>query len=174
MTTRPHLSPASLRRPHRRRTAAGAGTLAAGLLLGSLAGCGFTNATERDYTPANGANANDVGTGMAVLGAVIVSSEPGSGTFIASFANKTADRSIRLESLAGGDSAEQVTAAKLKQIKLPPGGYLDLSDSGGIKVTGEFEAGQVASVTLGFSSGESIEQNVPVVEETGQWEGLDE
>src|SRR6185436_4327422 len=50
-----------------------------------LTGCGFDAATERPYTPAAGAN--DVSGVVDVLGAVVVSSAAGSGTFVATLSN---------------------------------------------------------------------------------------
>src|SRR4029453_3813831 len=60
------------------------------LAVPALTSCGFNYATDRPYTPAAGVNNQD-GT-VDVLGAVIVSGQDDSGTFIPSFSNNDADQ----------------------------------------------------------------------------------
>ena len=60
------------------------------LAVPALTSCGFNKATDRVYTPAAGVNDQDAM--VDVLGAVIVSGQDGSGTFIASFANNLTRR----------------------------------------------------------------------------------
>lgn len=125
-------------------------------------------ATERNYTPAAGANNRD--GAVDVLGAVIVSGTPGKGVFIASLVNSDPDEAVSLTGLTG-------TAAGLTfkdaSADIPPHGIANLADTGGIEVTGDFEAGQYKEVTVELSTGESVTLNVPVMPPTDEFEGLD-
>src|ERR1700752_1769155 len=96
---RPQPAPLPAGRLPRRKPAAllvGAFLLA---VLG-LSACGFNYATDREYTPAAGLNYKS-GT-VDVLNALIVSSEEGSGTFIASLSNESKLETISFESLSFG------------------------------------------------------------------------
>jgi hypothetical protein len=135
-----------------------------------LTSCGFDYATDRIYTPATGVNNRD--GSVDVLGAVIVSAEEGSGTFIASFSNNDALEPASVDQLEGIDQA-QLTASSFPPIEVPPGGLVNLADEGGIEVTGEFEAGQFVPIELQFGGGDPIEMDVPVVTNCGYYEGLD-
>ena len=76
-----------------------------------LTSCGFDYATDRIYTPATGVNNREAS--IDVLGAVIVSAEDGSGTFVASFANNSTEEPATVEALEGVDQA-QLTATELR------------------------------------------------------------
>ena len=147
--------------------------LAAILMGGLLVGCGFTDATERNYTPANGANNNPADTEVAVLGAGIVSTEPGSGTLIAVISNKSPDGAIALTGVAGIEESTAVSAVEFAPQTAPPDSYVDLSDEGLVKMTGDFKAGGFVRLAFTFDNGDRVPINVPVVANAGEFAGLD-
>ena len=151
----------------RRTLATAACVLAVGAPV--LSSCGFDYAADRIYTPATGVNNRDAS--IDVLGAVIVSAQDGSGTFIASFANNSTTDSGTVEGLTGADDA--LTARRFGPIDVPPGGLVNLADDGGVKVTGELSAGDFVPVTVQLGTGERIDMEVPVVTNCGYYEGLD-
>jgi hypothetical protein len=137
----------------------------------ALTSCGFDAATDRYYTPANGANDRD--GDVDVLGALVVSSEPGSGTFIASFSNNSTTEAASLTELGPGDGGD-VTAADFEPVEIKAGSLVNLADPpAGLRLTGDFEAGDFVSVALGFDNGERTVVEVPVVDDSGNYEGLD-
>lgn len=142
-------------------------TAALALAVPALASCGFDYATDRYYTPAVGAN--DRSGSVDVLAGVIVSSEPGSGTFIASFSNNSGDEATTLESVGG-----EVSAASFQPIEIPAGGLVNLADPpADITVEGDFETGGFVPVTVTFGTGEEIDIEVPVVPNQDEYAGLD-
>jgi hypothetical protein len=155
-------------RPTRRSLAFVLATVA--LAVPGLTGCGFDAATERPYTPATGAN--DVSGVVDVLGAVVVSSASGSGTFVATLANNDQQESQTFSALTGGTGTE-LTVTDFDPIEIARGGAVNLADDGGIPVSGDFAAGNFVSVVLGFDSGERVSMQVPVVPNSGIYEGLD-
>ncbi|KRF02686.1 hypothetical protein ASG88_04780 [Nocardioides sp. Soil777] len=137
----------------------------------ALTSCGFDYATDRYYTPANGANNRD--GAVDVLGAVVVSTEPGSGTFIASFSNNSTTEPATFTEL-GATEGGDVTAAEFEPVEIAPGALVNLAEPpADIQVTGEFEAGDFVEVSLGFDNGENTVVEVPVVDNHGYFEGLD-
>ena len=140
-----------------------------------LASCSKDKATDQIYTPANAANNRD--GRIDVLNAVIVSTAAGSGTFVASLVNNDTnapgadtDAADQLVGLTG-----EVTAKVAKPVNVPAGGIAVMAapDGQGIKVTGEFEAGQFVEVTLTFKNAEEVTLEVPVVENGGDFAGQD-
>jgi hypothetical protein len=152
---------------HLRRTIAVA---TGALVLSTLTSCGFDFATDREYTPANGVNNRDAS--VDVLGAVIVSAEEGSGTFIASFANNSTEEAASFTTLEGIDQA-QLTADEFDAMEIPASGLVNLATEGGVEVTGEFEAGNFVPVSVQFDNGEQVEMEIPVVTNCGYFENLD-
>ncbi|MGI8645185.1 MAG: hypothetical protein ACR2JD_02530 [Nocardioides sp.] len=142
-----------------------------GLCAPVLAGCGFNLSTERPYTPAVGAN--DVDGTVDVLNAVVVSSTPGSGTFIASLSNNDYSEPATFASLAAG-TASELTVDEFEPVQIPRGGLVNLAEAGGVTVTGDFEAGGFVSLTVTFGSGERASLQVPVVANAGDFSGLDD
>lgn len=143
-------------------------TAALALSVPALASCGFDYATDRYYTP--GVGANERSASVDVLAAVIVSSEPGSGTFIASFANNSLDEATTLETVSG-----DVAAQTFEAIDIPAGGLVNLAEPpADIVVDGEFEAGDFVPVTVTFGTGEEVSLDVPVVANAGEYAGLDD
>lgn len=160
-----------LRRNSRRSVALSLG----GLVLAAplLTACGFNYATDRVYTPASGVNNRDAT--VDVLGAVIVSGQDDSGTFIATFSNNSTEEKATVESLAGA-GGNTIQADSFSPIKIDEGGLVNLATdkSGGIPVSGSFTAGNFVPVTLTFGDGERVEMKVPVVpNDTGDYAGLD-
>lgn len=143
-------------------------TAALALTAPALSSCGFDYATDRVYTPAAGTNDRD---GVVdVLGAVVVSTEPGSGTFVASLSNNSTEESATLDSVSG----EGVESAGFAPIEVPAGGLVNLADPAAeIEVTGEFESGDFVDLTLSFDNGEEATLEVPVVPNAGDYAGLD-
>ena len=154
-------------RPTRRSLAFVLATVA--LAAPGLTGCGFDAATERPYTPATGAN--DVSGVVDVLGAVVVSSASGSGTFVATLANNDQQESQTFSALTGGPAPSYVP--EFDPIEIARGGAVNLADDGGVPVSGDFAAGNFVSLVLGFDSGERVSMQVPVVPNSGIYEGLD-
>ena len=54
-----------------------------------------------------------------ILGAVVVSGQDGSGTFIASFANNDQDDPATVESLTGGGDTAELEIAEFEPIEIP-------------------------------------------------------
>ena len=148
-------------------------TAAAVLALAApLSSCGFDYATERDYTPASGAN-NREGD-VDVLSAVVVSAAEGSGTFVASFSNNDAEEEQTFSGVSG-DEGTSIEAADFDPIEIPAGGLVNLADpAADIVLTGDFKAGDFVPLAIDFGNGERVMLNVPVVpDDNGYWEGMD-
>lgn len=166
-TRHPLDDPAKAFTMHLRRTLA----LATGaLVLSTLTSCG-TAATGQVNTIGNGVDNRDAS--VDVLNAIVVSTDAGSGTFIASFSNNSLEEPTSFTTLEGIDqgalSAEEFTA-----IDIPAGGFVSLADEGGVPVTGDFEAGNFVEVSVQFDNGEQVELEIPVVTNCEEYEGLDE
>jgi hypothetical protein len=152
----------------RRNLAIALGTVT--LATPALTACGFDAATDRPYTPAAGAN--HVDAGVDVLNAAVVSTSPGSGTFVASLSNNDNREPVSFDELTAGTGGE-LEVTEFEPIEIPPGGLVNMATSGGVEVSGDFEAGDNVAVVVGFSSGEQATMQVPVVSNDGQWSGLD-
>ena len=152
----------------RRNLALVLGTVA--LSSPALVACGFDAATDRPYTPAAGVY--DQTTALDISSAVIVSTTAGSGTFVATIANEEQGEDAELTSLDPASGAT-IESAEFEAVPVPAGTHVDLADEGGLAVTGDFEAGDVVEITLGFASGERVTMTVPVVENAGYFAGLD-
>jgi hypothetical protein len=140
-------------------------------LAAPLTSCGFDYATERDYTPAGGAN-NREGV-VDLLSAVVVSGAEGSGTFVASLSNNGTEEQS-LTAISGGEGAT-VQAAEFEPVAVPADGLVNLAEPpADIVLTGDFTAGDSIPLSFDFGNGERISLNVPVVaDDTGYWEGMD-
>jgi hypothetical protein len=148
-------------------------TAAAVLALAApLASCGFDYATERDYTPAGGAN-NREGE-VDILSAVVVSAEEGSGTFVASLSNNSTDDEQTFTGVSGAEGLA-IETADFEPVAVGPGNLVNLADpAAGIVLTGDFGAGDFLPLSFDFGNGERISFNVPVVpDDFGYWEGMD-
>ncbi len=146
-------------RPVRRRIA----VLAVVLLVPALGACKYQ--TDEVYQPSVGVNNR---SGMVdVLGAVVVSGADGSGTFVASLANKDLDEPAALTSVTGEDGLEiQLT----KQIKVEPESLVNMANLGAVSVKGDaVTAGNFVRLTLVFDTGQKSDLNVPVVNRDGDY-----
>lgn len=143
-------------------------TAAVALATTGLSSCGFDYATDREYTPSVGTNDRD---GVVdVLAAVVVSTEPGSGTFIASFSNGDDDNDASLTELSLTDG----TPVEFEPVVVKKGGLVNLAEPAmDLKLTGDFEAGDFVSLSLGFDNGERVVFDVPVVRNHGYYADLD-
>ena len=112
-----------------------------------LSSCGFDYATDRDYTPAGGAN-NREGD-VDVLSAVVVSAAEGSGTFIASLSNNDPDEPETFTGVAGEEEGS-ITAEEFEPVEIAPGGLVNLAEPPAEIVHGGL--------------GDELEQRVPVLD----------
>ncbi len=134
-----------------------------------LTSCGFDYATDRPYTPAAGANERSAE--VDVLGAAVVATRDGAGTFIAGLANNSGSDAITFTSLAAEDGQLDI---EVEPREIAPLGYENLSEEGnGVAVTGDFGAGDYLALRLEFDNGESVQIDVPVVRDCGDFEGFD-
>jgi hypothetical protein len=142
------------------------------LALPLLSSCGFGKATDRVYTP--GAGTNDRNGVVKVLAAVVVAAQPDSGTFMASLANDSPKDDAELTGVVGSGEWSDLTVADLDSpITIDARGFVNLTDEGGIKVSGDFGAGDFVELTLNFDSGDSVTMDVPVVYACDEYTGLD-
>jgi hypothetical protein len=142
------------------------------LALPLLGSCGFNKATDKVYTPAAGTNDRD--GDVDVLSAVIVAAQPNSGTFVTSLSNNSPDEDAELTGVAGaGEWSDLGIDPSDLSIEIPARGFVNLLNEDPITVTGEFEAGQVAELTLTFASGDTVTMNVPIVFACDAYAGLD-
>lgn len=134
-----------------------------------LSSCGFDYATDRNYIPAAGTL--DRSATVDVLSAVVVSGQPGSGTFIASLSNNDTEDAHELTNVSG----EGISPADFEPIEVAPDSLVNLADPpADIHLTGDFEAGDFVELTMEFSGGDRVTFNVPVVpNDSGAWEGMD-
>ena len=157
------------RRSPRPRLALSIGALV--LAVPGISACGFNYATDKENTIINGTNYQD--GEVDVLNALIVSSEDGSGTFIATLANNSPDEAISFESLGFGASST-VEVASFSPVEVAPHGEVNLADGEqGIKVSGDLAAGQFISLSVGFDNGETADMDVHVVAADDEYTGLD-
>jgi hypothetical protein len=151
------------------RVLAAAGALA---LATALSSCGFDYSTDRVYTP--GAGVNDRDARVDVLGAVVVSAQDGSGTFIASFSNNDQEDAT-VSSMAGGGDDTDLQVTDFQPIQVPGGGLVNLAEDGGVVLEGDqVETGAFLTLEIGFGDGTSEELEVPVYPPCHEYEGLDE
>jgi hypothetical protein len=134
------------------------------LLVPVLGACGFGYQTDQVYQPGVGVNNRD-GT-VDVLGAVVVSSLNGEGTFVASLVNKSDTQEDALVSMTGDGLEVSITAP----VKVPAGSLVNLADTGAVSVTGDtVQPGKFARLKLTFQSGQTTEINAPVVPYSGDY-----
>jgi hypothetical protein len=136
-------------------------------LLAACASVNFSAPTDQVYIPAVGAN--DRSGTVDVLNALVVSSEDGRGTLIATLVDNGADAGDALVEVSADDMIISPAA-----VGIPARGYVDLSDLAPIVLIGDrVAAGNFITVTFTFEVGESITITVPVLEQTGPFEGID-
>jgi hypothetical protein len=142
------------------------------LALPLLSSCGFGKATEKVYTP--GQQTNSLDGEVKVLAAVVVAAQPGSGTFLASLSNTSSKDATALTELSGAGGSQDLSIGTIDSPEdIPPRGFVNLADEGGVTVTGDFGAGDVVELTLGFDSGDTVTMQVPVVYACDEYADLD-
>ncbi|MEI2810361.1 MAG: hypothetical protein V9F00_09195 [Nocardioides sp.] len=146
-------------------------------LLAGTSGCaltGFHDATTRDYTAANGVNVDEPTNDIAIIGTVVVSAEDGTGTLVGNLANKT-DEPIALMSVKGVPGNTTVTSSEFAPITVPGRAGVPLAggDVEGIRLIGDFAAGDFLKLTLAFDNGDQILVNAPVAADDHAFDGFD-
>lgn len=136
-------------------------------LAGALTSCGFDYPTDRINQIAAGANDRE-GT-VDVLGARIVAAADGHGRLIGTLANNNAEDA----SLDAVSSEEVDLTAEVEGVEIAPGGRVNLSQDVEVPVSGEFAAGEVVALVYEFSTGETVELNVPVVKHCFQYADIE-
>lgn len=154
---------------HLRRTPA---LLLGALLIATvLTGCG-TDATNRINQITTGSVNRDAE--VDVLGAVVVSAEDGSGTFVATFVNNSELEASQVTSVAATSESDGITFDGDTSVDVPAAGMVNLADDdSGFALNGDFAAGDFLDLTVTFGDGSSVDMNVPVVTNCGLWAGLD-
>lgn len=133
------------------------------LLVPVLGACSFEYQTDQVYQPGVGVNERS-GT-VDVLGAVVVRTSEGEGTFVASLVN-TGSEADRLTNVSG----DGLDAEVVSPVELTPDVLLNLAGEGSVRVNGDRVApGNWVRVNLEFASGQQTEMNVPVVSRTGEF-----
>ena len=156
---------------------------AAGVLVlatTALSACGFNYATDKVYTPAEGVNVRD--SRVDVLNAVIVATDDGQGTFVASLVNNEVptvengqvnDNDDTLTGLEGVDGST-ITADLSAPIELPSASLVKLADGDGIPVEGDsIKLGDFVTVQLTFSNADPVTMSIPVVANAGDFADQD-
>ena len=142
-------------------------------LASVLSSCGFSLATDIEYTP--GVGSNELSGTVSVLSGVIVSAEDGNGVLIASLANRSTDEAITLT----GVSSSDVTVGDVEEVELTKLGgardFVNLADEdvAPIEVAGDFVASNYVEVTFNFSNGENVDIEVPVRRNCGDYAEID-
>jgi hypothetical protein len=142
------------------RGAAVAALLAAAPLLSS---CGFNAATNMVYNPAEGVG--DQSGMVDVLNVLVVSDEDGSGTLVAGLANNNQVEADELVDVRPGGNDRNATVEVTGATEIPPGELLDLSDAGGVTLSGDnVVPGSWITLTFAFQHAASITVEAPVVD----------
>jgi copper(I)-binding protein len=132
------------------------------LALGGLTSCGFDLATDRPYQPGEGTN--DKAGDVDVLAAVVVAKQPNEGTVVVTLVNSTAD-----EQALSGVTGTDLVVPDFEPIDVPPRGYVNLADDGGVLVSGDFDYGDLLPLTFTFANGDTASFDVPVVSACGTY-----
>ena len=153
---------------HDRRLALTVGALL--LTAPVLTGCGFNYATDRVNTTTNATFNRD--KAVDVTGAQLIAEAPGSGSLNARLVNNS-DEPTELVSVAGaGDDV--LTSSTVEASEIAVRGVVNVQDIGeGVRIEGDFGAGDFVAVALTFSNGDEVVLDVPVVRACDAFEGLD-
>lgn len=155
------------RSPLARRVAPTAALL---LISPVLASCGFNYATNRVNNIAMGANDRD--GAVDVLGAVVVSGQPDTGTLVVTLINNSDTEEATLDGVAGtGEPALEAT--EFQPVTVSAQDREVLAEEGGVAVEGDFLPGQFVEVEMTFGDGSALTLDVPVVTPCDEYEGLD-
>jgi copper(I)-binding protein len=141
------------------------------VLTPALASCSTEMPTDAIYTQAAGVNERSLD--VDVLNAMVVSSEKGSGTLVMTLVNNLSDPVDG--SASNADKLTGVTVdgkpAKVSPVSVPASGIAVVATRndampqavGGIKVTGDFQAGEHVDLVLTFQKAGEVELEVPVL-----------
>lgn len=148
--------------------------IAAVVLAPALSSC-MNYATDNIYTPAAGVNDRD--GGIDVLNAAIVSTDGGTGRFIASLNNDDASLPNTFAELAGAGEFGTLRVAGFDPVEIPANAMVNLaaveSPGGlGIPVAGSFGLGDFVEVELAFGDGSSTMLEVPVLPNADAFAGI--
>lgn len=153
---------------HHRKLALTVGALV--LSAPVLTGCGFNYATDRVNTTTNATFNRD--KAVDVIGAQVIAEAPGSGSLHARLVNG-ASTGTELVSVAGsGDTV--LTSSTIESFVIGPREGVNVeSVGGGVRLSGDFIAGDQIPVAFTFSNGDEVVLDVPVVRACDFYEGLD-
>ena len=146
--------------------------LAAALLLSvpALASCAAT-ATEAIYNPTEGVNDRD--GQVEVLHALVVSDGKDGGRLIAGLVNTSQDTPDQLADVTPDGGSAQITVGDGEK-EIPAAGILQLADSDAAQVLVKgVKAGGYVRVTFSFDNADDATLNVPVVQATDDFSGVE-
>jgi hypothetical protein len=157
------------RRLSRRKLALSIGALV--LAVPGVSACGFNYATDRENTDRQRLEQQGRRRRRAERRDRVGRGRLGDVHRLAGQQRPAARRSA-FETLDFGSNST-IEVAAFSPIEVPPHGLVNLSDGQGIKVSGDFKAGEFVGLSLDFDNGESAELDALVVSEDNQYTGLD-
>ena len=101
----------------------------------------------------------------------MVSKDGGTGTFVATLVNNSQTKTVSLTGITGDGTT--VTQVSVEPIPIQPQGLVNLANGGNVAVQGSFTLGQFVALTMTFDDGETVKMQVPVVQDAGDYTGLD-
>lgn len=148
--------------------------IGAAAVVPALSSC-MSYATDMIYTPAAGVN--DRAGDIDVLNAAIVSTDGGTGRFIATLSNDDPILPGALDSMTGAGDSASLVVADFEPLELRGGGYVNLATTEsaggvGIPVAGSFDLGDFVEVSLTFRDGTSTQLAVPVLPNADEYAGI--
>ena len=155
---------------HRRKLVLTIGALV--LSVPALSSCGFNSGTDRVNTTTNAVTNRD--KEVDVVGAVLTAAAPGSATLSAQLVNISRTEATELRTVASGDPEFAITTNEIVPFEIGPGQGVSIAEAGGVRVDGEFIAGNFVTLQLGFSTGDEVLVQVPVVRACGEYADLDD
>jgi hypothetical protein len=150
--------------PHLRPTAIAGLLLALVPAAATLSSCGFDYPTDRVNTIAGGENNRE--HSVDALGIRVLATAKGEGRLIGALSNNNAEPAS-LDAVSSPDGA--VTASDFKKVDVEARGTVNLATLAPIALTGDFTAGDVVTLDLTFSTGETASLGVPVVKPCFQY-----
>lgn len=135
-----------------------------------LTGCGFNYATDRVNTTTNATFNRDAS--VDVVGAQIIAAGPGSGSLHARLVNNEVTGTELVSVTGSGDTLLSVGEVPALVLGADEGVNIEDVD-GGLRLEGDFIAGDVVPLALTFATGEEVLIEVPVIRACDFAEGLD-